>query len=378
MTSSQESSGREAPQASYSAIESLAGAFHPHAIEVQDFSYYALVIDVRSRAEYDDDHIPGAVQMTPLASAAEPPSANAQDTAASPALVALEDRAVDELPPPLAALVASIRLDQAILIYCGRGGRDSQPLAKALRWRGWTVDVLPGGWINYRRWVQAGLEALPRLVMFRVIACSLGSEAVRVLRALRAAGQQVLDVESLANWRHGALGPPPSGQPSQAWFESQLLQAIRGLDPRAPVWVADLGSQIGSLAMPGALQDAVAIAPMATLTAELPQRVQAWREDEPLLCGDTLAAVDAMAARTPIPSASLLTRWRDAAVAGASDGLLSSLLADYVDVDYSQQLTARSARRHALPALEVASLEPADLVSAVRAWASASGSASAS
>jgi len=376
MTSSQESSGREAPQASYSEIESLAGAFHPHAIEVQDFSYYALVIDVRLRAEYEDDHIPGAVQMTPPLSTAEAASTGAQDMATSPALAAREERAVDELPPPLAAFVAPVRLDQAILIYCGRGGRDSQPLAQALRWRGWTVDVLPGGWINYRRWVQAGLEVLPRLVMFRVIACSLGSEAVRVLRALRAAGQQVLDVESLANWRHGALGPPPGGQPSQAWFESQLLQAIRGLDPRAPVWVADLGSQIGSLAMPGALQDAVAIAPMATLTAELPQRVLAWREDEPLLGGDALAVVDAMAARTPIPSATLLARWRADAVTGASDGLLSSLLEDCVDADYSQQVTGRSARRHGLPALVVASLEPAALVSAVRAWASASGSAS--
>ena len=34
-------------------IESLAGAFHPHAIEVQDFSHYALVIDVRTPQEYE-------------------------------------------------------------------------------------------------------------------------------------------------------------------------------------------------------------------------------------------------------------------------------------------------------------------------------------
>jgi rhodanese-related sulfurtransferase len=46
-------------------VESLGGAFHPHAIEVQDFSYYALIIDVRSPHEYEHDHIPGAVQFTP-------------------------------------------------------------------------------------------------------------------------------------------------------------------------------------------------------------------------------------------------------------------------------------------------------------------------
>lgn len=34
-------------------------------IEVQDCSYYALVIDVRSHEEYEDDHIPGTVQSSP-------------------------------------------------------------------------------------------------------------------------------------------------------------------------------------------------------------------------------------------------------------------------------------------------------------------------
>lgn len=34
-------------------------------IEVQDCSYYALVIDVWSSEEYEDDHIPGTVQSSP-------------------------------------------------------------------------------------------------------------------------------------------------------------------------------------------------------------------------------------------------------------------------------------------------------------------------
>ena len=58
--------------APFAEIESLAGVFHPHAIEVQDFSHYALVIDVRSRAEYEDDHIPGAVRVDLPPQSAEP------------------------------------------------------------------------------------------------------------------------------------------------------------------------------------------------------------------------------------------------------------------------------------------------------------------
>src|SRR5471032_787087 len=154
MTSSQDSSNHALTPLPVSDVESLAGLFHPHAIEVQDFSYYALLIDVRSQSEFEEDHIPGAVRLSPedLPHATE---SGARSSAELPM-----DADVDTiLPAALATLVAPVKLDQAILVYCGHGGRDSMPIAKALRWRGWTVDVLPGGWINYRRWVQAGLEA---------------------------------------------------------------------------------------------------------------------------------------------------------------------------------------------------------------------------
>ena len=295
MTSGQESSNRGLSAAPYSEIESLAGVFHPHAIEVQDFSYYALVIDVRSQAEYDDDHIPGAVHLMPPDPEAEFFAPGIANDPLPHAKAAEEESAAGGLPAPLAALVAPVKRDQAILLYCGRGGRDSQPLAKALRWRGWTVDVLPGGWINYRRWVQAGLEVLPRLVTFRVIASSLGSEVVRVLSALRELEHQVLDVEGLAGSRHGELAGSTHGQPSQAWFESQLLQAIREIDPRSPVWVGDSNQNAGSLTLPGALADAMAFAPVASLQVEPLERVRCWREDEPLLAQEPAAIIEAVA-----------------------------------------------------------------------------------
>jgi tRNA 2-selenouridine synthase len=368
MTSGQESSNRGFAAAPYSEIESLAGVFHPHAIEVQDFSYYSLVIDVRSRAEYEDDHIPGAVQIEPPPSLGELPDTPAEDRMENAVGSARGDRAAHDLPAALAEVVRPVRLDQAILIYCGRGGLVSRPLAEALRWRGWTVDVLPGGWINYRRWVQAGLEVLPRLVTFRVIACSLGSEAARVLRALRDAGHQVLDVEEVAGWRHGALGAPLVPQPAQAWFESQLMQAIRGFDPRLPVWIGDLGSHAGSLSLPGALTDALAIAPTAALSAEVPERVQRWQEDELLLHAEISEVVQVVTALLPAPSSKLLAHWRRLTERGVTDLLLSSVLTDYIDPAYAEGAAERSIDRHSLPPLVVDSLTPNALLAAVRAW----------
>src|SRR5438132_3509336 len=124
MTSGEESSDRGYRAGQYSNIESLAGVFHPHAIEVQDFSYYALIIDVRSSAEFEADHIPGAVQVTPP-NATLPLNTRSDEDVASSAVVASDSSAAEELAPAVAALVSSIKLDQAILVYCGRGGRDS-------------------------------------------------------------------------------------------------------------------------------------------------------------------------------------------------------------------------------------------------------------
>lgn len=367
MTSGQKSSNRGGARVPYPAIDSLAGVFHPHAIEVQDFSYYALVIDVRPRAEYESDHIPGAVQLEP------PPDESLPDAPPDRlpdhgAVQAHDGGRAGGLPEALAAVVEPVRLDQAILIYCGRGGRVSQPLAKALRWRGWTVDVLAGGWINYRRWVQAGLEVLPRLVTFRVVACSLGSEAARVLRAFREVGQQVLDVEALAGSSRGALNASPASQPAQAWFESQLLQAIRGFDPRAPVWIEDLSPRVGALAVPGALRDAVATAPMVALDVPVAERVRCWQEDEPMLAAEPSELIEAVAALSPPPGRSLLMQLKRAASRGLSDLLLGRLLTECVDSAIPARTVLRVADRHVMGPLRSESLAPHLLAAAVRDW----------
>lgn len=239
MTSGQESSDRDADDE----IECLGGVFHPHAIEVQEFSCYARVIDVRARADFDEDHVPGAVWLDPAAAGPAPAMLQVQE--ARPSL---------DLPPDLAELVSGVTLDQAILVYCGRGGLDSQPVARALRWRGWTVDVLPGGWINYRRWVQAGLEIVPRLVSFRAVSSVPADHVARVLQSLARVGEQVLDLAALAGR-------------SQAGFESGVLEALRRMEARRPVWVGV--PKLGGLVLPGGLRDALVAAPVPAWPARI-------------------------------------------------------------------------------------------------------------
>jgi len=355
----------------YAGIESLAGVFHPHAVEVQDFSQYRAIIDLRSAAAFEDDHIPGALHadVRDWAMGAEGARSNAP---ATPPL-AVHEATTLELPPALLASVAAVGRDQALLVYCDQGGRVSSPVARALRWHGWTVDVLPGGWINYRRWVLAGLEVLPRLIPFRVIASALGSETVRIMTALRSLGQQVLDIESLAGVRRNALSGPMSmsmaavPQPAQAWFDSQLLQALRALDPRAPVWVTDTGASLGVVVLPGALIDALAIAPVGQLQIDLAIRAAAWAEDEPL-CANAEVLIKTVAGRDPQPAPTLVSRWHALAKRGGGAPLWASVLSEHLEPLYQTQRAARADRQHALPSLPVDSLSGAALAQALRLW----------
>jgi tRNA 2-selenouridine synthase len=371
---------------SYAPIESLAGAFHPHAIEIQDFPYYGQVIDLRSASEYADDHIPGAVRLDADARAATPmmtgPVAQVPPplTAQEPSWLALPASQLASL----AAAVAHVRLDQAILVYCGQGGLVSTTVAQALRWRGWTVDVLPGGWVNYRRWVVAGLEVLPRLIQFRVLACTLGSESARVLAALRSAGHQVLDLEALAGKRRfaltaltGAATPKPqeAHQPAQAWFDSQLLQALRATDPSMPVWVADTGPHLGAITLPGALNDALALAPAAALQADMAARASAWAEDEPA-CADAQPLIPAVVSLSGEPAEVIMGKWRELASQGSTSLLLASLLGEGLDTAYEAKRAERAVRQHALPPLVVESLAAHSLAEALRQWMPLPASAS--
>jgi len=363
MTLIPESSVPGTAPGSYAAIESLAGVFHPHAIEIQDFPHYRLLIDLRSAAAYENDHIPGAVHLD-AGDWSLGGGGDQSDTLSTRPL----ERSTHELPPALASAVAPVRLDQALLVYDDQGGRVGSEVARALRWRGWSVDVLLGGWINYRRWVLAGLEVLPRLVPFRVIGSALGSETSRVLAALRQLGHQVLDLDGLAGVPRSAFSVPVGDQPAQALFDSRLLQALRDLDPRVPVWVADMGARIGSIALPGALRDALTIAPVCPLQADLAVRVGAWVEDEPL-CGDADALIRAVATRGRTPSPDRLARWHDLASRGDRVALLSSLLQDHVDVCY-QEDRMNFPKRQVLPPLQVDSLAVSALTEAVQRWMS--------
>ena len=207
-----------------SPAEAKAAPVHPRQLAVQEFASYALVIDARSPHEYAEDHIPGAVNL-PVVDDKEFAEVGIQHKTDKHAAylvgVAYSLRNIaDQIKP----LISRYTPQDRFLVYCFRGGKRSRLWADNLRTIGFEVDVLTGGWKNYRRWVREGLDTLSRSFNYRVLCGPTGCGKTRLLHELRRQGEQVLELEGLAHHRGSLLGDLPGDpQPTQKLFDSALL-----------------------------------------------------------------------------------------------------------------------------------------------------------
>lgn len=339
---------------------------HPHQLAVQDWSQYALVIDARSPHEYAEDHIPGAVNL-PVVDDGEYAEVGTTHRADKHAayLIGVE-YSLRNIAAQIKPLISRYGPQDRFLVYCFRGGKRSRLWADNLRTIGFDVDVLAGGWKNYRRWVRSGLDSVARAFEYRVLCGPTGCGKTRVLLELERQGEQVLDLEALACHRGSLLGDlPAQPQPTQKWFDSQLLDAMRRFDTQRVIWVEAESKRIGNIQLPEALFEAMHAAPVVNLDVPMPERVRLWREDYAHFAADPNGMVDKLEPLKPLVGKQVLDEWRALARTGAINALFESVMVQHYDPCY-----ARSSRRHYGERLDsqpllLTSLDPAALSQAV-------------
>ena len=308
-------------------------AVHPHQLEVQEFESYDLVIDARPEREYLDDHVPGAISL-PAARISADRLVDDSDERWQPAPTPTAE-SWSELPPALASHLARMTAEDVFLVYCSNGGLDSAVCAAPLRQAGFRVDVLPGGWASYRRWVEAGLESLPRGLTFNRIQAPPLSGVDMVLAALQLRGEQVLDLTLAAgqkmlpgiDWLHETA-------PSQGAFESALLDALRRFDNERVVWVGDCLMSLGGLQLPPALRDSLRRAGGVQLVVPIGQRALAWQSTLRQSDMSLDSLLESLAAFNAKPRASLLSSCRRQLASGKVAAALTAILERYVDIHY--------------------------------------------
>ncbi|MEL6957506.1 MAG: tRNA 2-selenouridine(34) synthase MnmH [Pseudomonadota bacterium] len=231
------------------------------------------VIDVRSPAEFAEDHVPGAINLPALSNEqrAEVGTIYVQQSpflARKIGAAMVARNVADHLNGPLKDYDGGWRP----LIYCWRGGQRSGSFASILTQIGWRAEVIRGGYQSFRSLVHATLydTDLPHRII--LLDGNTGTAKTDILNHLGAAGVQVIDLEGLANHRGSLLGDQPGGQPSQKAWETALATALAEADPRKPLIVEAESSKVGERIIPPTLWAAMKDAPRIEVSAPLEAR----------------------------------------------------------------------------------------------------------
>jgi len=324
------------------------------------------IIDVRSPAEYDEDHIPGAINC---------PVLDNEERARIGTLYCQESPfAARRIGAVLVARNIARHIETHFqqkpkawrpLIYCWRGGQRSGAMAIIMGQIGWAAHQLAHGYKGYRQQVLADLDLIPDRFDFRVLTGPTGSGKSRLLAALQDAGRQVLDLEGLARHRGSVLGRlPDTVQPRQKAFDTALRQSLLSFDPARPVYVEAESRSIGRVTLPGALLDALRRGTHIRIEVPLEARVTFLLADYDFLVRDpALLRIELERLRQLYPRETL-DRWMALIEAGEFAALVHELLERHYDPLYRRSTTRglagdRAEHTIVLDSVEAAALEHA-------------------
>ncbi len=301
-----------------------------------NFSEFDSVIDARTPSEYAADHVPGAISA-PVLDDAERATVGTLYKQVSPfeAKKLGASLIAKNVAFYIQKLFADRPPDWRPLVYCWRGGRRSAAMAHILREIGWDAQTLPGGYKAYRRWAVERLETLPSAIDFVVVHGPTGSGKSRYLKALKRSGKQVLDLEDLAAHRGSVLGNlPDRPQPSQKWFESQLLAELAALDASRPAYVEGESRKIGQVQVPEALISRMRASPCVLLDTDLETRVTLLLDEYRHFLEDTKALGAQLDCLAGLHGRETIAEWKALAARGAWREFVARLLLEHYDPAY--------------------------------------------
>jgi tRNA 2-selenouridine synthase len=206
------------------------------------------LVDARSEGEFAQSHIPGAINI-PILNNAERIQVGTLYKQAGPEKATLKGF---ELVGPRFHLIQREALrnfpNKKVMLYCWRGGMRSQILSWLLTQVGFEVYRLAGGYKTYRTFT---FNEVRKPYPLLVLGGKTGAAKTVLLQKLKERGEQVVDLEGLANHKgssFGAIGLP--GQPTVEQFENLLAEQLRKIPPDRAIWVENESRRIGRIILP--------------------------------------------------------------------------------------------------------------------------------
>ncbi|MFD1000254.1 tRNA 2-selenouridine(34) synthase MnmH [Ohtaekwangia kribbensis] len=228
------------------------------------------IVDVRSEGEYQQGHIPAALNIPILNNTERIAVGTDYKQKGQQEAIKTGFRLVG---PRLIDIVSETeKIGKEILVHCWRGGMRSSNFCQFVGMARVKSHQLAGGYKAYR---AKALESYKLPMQLTIISGCTGSGKSEILRALKNQGEQIIDLEQLASHKGSAFGGlmlPP--QPTTEQFQNDLFEEIHKLDLSRRVWIEDESIAVGKIFLPEGLWRQMNSGPVIEIEVDKAVRIE--------------------------------------------------------------------------------------------------------
>ena len=246
-----------------------------HTIQIEEFLALAPeipVADVRTPAEFDQGHIPQAHNLPIFTNEERVQVGTTYKQIGREEAILL---GFEFTGPKWGTFIKQALVfapEKKIALHCWRGGMRSGAMAWALTLYGFEVYLLNGGYKSYRRWA---IEQFSQAFNLLILGGMTGSGKTQILHAIKNSGEQMIDLEDLAQHQGSSYGSMGTLiQPSQEQFENNLAYQLSKIDINKSLWLEDESRTVGKCSIPNPLWDQMRNAPVIKLNIPLEERIR--------------------------------------------------------------------------------------------------------
>lgn len=230
------------------------------------------VVDVRSPLEFQQGHVPGAHNVPLLNNQERTAVGTDYKQKGQAEAIKTGFRMVGPRLEEIVKQAEEIAGGKELLVHCWRGGMRSANFCQFVGMARIKSRALVGGYKAYR---QRALENFKKPFQLILLTGFTGSGKSEILRALKAQGEQILDLEQLASHKGSAFGGlMMPAQPTTEQFQNDLFEEILKLDLSKRIWVEDESIAIGKIFLPQELWNTMCESGLVQMNVSKEIRVQ--------------------------------------------------------------------------------------------------------
>jgi len=209
------------------------------------------VVDVRSPKEFSQGHIPNAINIPLFTDDERAQVGTTYKKLNREEAIHLGLELVGPKMKDYVLKAKSLKPKDTLLLHCWRGGMRSESMAWLFNTSDLKTATLLNGYKAFRNHIQ---NFFSKPFHFVVISGSTGSGKTELLQELCQQGEQIIDLEGMANHKgsaFGGLGKPD--QPTTEQFQNNLFWQLKDLDASRRIWLEDESIAIGKVFIPNGI-----------------------------------------------------------------------------------------------------------------------------